>query len=132
MAGSNAKLSILSIVAIVAPRPVLFSNAIEDTWANPAGQFDGAVFDTDVDVVTAKLTALFEGQGDGIGQTLIDRLGGDNGVGRRGVQLQPRWGVRLLGQARCAGEKDHEKRKGQQHSGHRKISFARYAPIVSR
>lgn len=27
------------LVALVAPRPVLFSNAVEDTWANPAGQF---------------------------------------------------------------------------------------------
>jgi hypothetical protein len=27
------------LVALVAPRPVLFSNATEDTWANPAGQF---------------------------------------------------------------------------------------------
>jgi len=26
-------------VALVAPRPVLFANAVEDTWANPAGQF---------------------------------------------------------------------------------------------
>jgi hypothetical protein len=29
-----------SLVAVVAPRPVLFSNAIEDEWANPSGQFD--------------------------------------------------------------------------------------------
>jgi hypothetical protein len=29
-----------SLVALVAPRPVLLSNAVEDTWANPAGQFD--------------------------------------------------------------------------------------------
>ena len=28
------------LVALVAPRPVLFSNAEEDTWANPAGQFE--------------------------------------------------------------------------------------------
>lgn len=28
------------LAALVAPRPVLFSNAVEDTWANPAGQFD--------------------------------------------------------------------------------------------
>ena len=28
------------LVALVAPRPVLFANATEDTWANPAGQFD--------------------------------------------------------------------------------------------
>ena len=28
------------LVAIVAPRPVLFSNAVEDQWANPGGQFD--------------------------------------------------------------------------------------------
>jgi len=28
------------LVALVAPRPVLFSNAIEDEWANPKGQFD--------------------------------------------------------------------------------------------
>jgi hypothetical protein len=28
------------LVALAAPRPVLFSNAIEDTWANPAGQFE--------------------------------------------------------------------------------------------
>jgi hypothetical protein len=27
------------LVAVVAPRPVLFSNAVEDTWANPEGQF---------------------------------------------------------------------------------------------
>src|SRR5205085_8774413 len=27
------------LVALVAPRPVLFSNAVEDTWANPDGQF---------------------------------------------------------------------------------------------
>ncbi len=27
------------LVALVAPRPVLFSNAEEDTWANPEGQF---------------------------------------------------------------------------------------------
>jgi hypothetical protein len=26
--------------ALVAPRPVLFSNAVEDQWANPGGQFD--------------------------------------------------------------------------------------------
>jgi hypothetical protein len=28
------------LVALVAPRPVLFGNAVEDTWANPAGQFE--------------------------------------------------------------------------------------------
>ncbi len=28
------------LVALVAPRPVLFSNAVEDQWANPAGQFE--------------------------------------------------------------------------------------------
>ena len=28
------------LVALVAPRPVLFSNAEEDTWANPEGQFE--------------------------------------------------------------------------------------------
>src|SRR5207253_6643365 len=28
------------LVALVAPRPVLFCNATEDTWANPQGQFD--------------------------------------------------------------------------------------------
>lgn len=28
------------LVALCAPRPVLFSNAIEDTWANPDGQFE--------------------------------------------------------------------------------------------
>jgi hypothetical protein len=27
------------LVALVAPQPVLFSNAVEDTWANPEGQF---------------------------------------------------------------------------------------------
>jgi hypothetical protein len=28
------------LVALVAPRPVLFTNAVEDTWANPRGQFE--------------------------------------------------------------------------------------------
>ncbi len=28
------------LVGLCAPRPVLFSNATEDTWANPAGQFE--------------------------------------------------------------------------------------------
>lgn len=28
------------LVALVAPRPVLFANATEDTWANPEGQFE--------------------------------------------------------------------------------------------
>jgi len=28
------------LLALCAPRPVLFANAVEDTWANPAGQFD--------------------------------------------------------------------------------------------
>jgi type 1 glutamine amidotransferase len=28
------------LAALMAPRPVLFSNATEDTWANPNGQFD--------------------------------------------------------------------------------------------
>jgi hypothetical protein len=28
------------VLALVAPRPVLFSNAVEDTWANPDGQFE--------------------------------------------------------------------------------------------
>ena len=28
-----------SLVALCAPRPVLFANAVEDQWANPAGQF---------------------------------------------------------------------------------------------
>jgi cyclophilin family peptidyl-prolyl cis-trans isomerase len=28
------------LAALVAPRPVLFSNAAEDVWANPAGQFE--------------------------------------------------------------------------------------------
>jgi len=28
------------LVAMCAPRPVLFSNAVEDTWANPDGQFE--------------------------------------------------------------------------------------------
>jgi hypothetical protein len=27
------------LVALVAPRPVLFTNGVEDTWANPQGQF---------------------------------------------------------------------------------------------
>lgn len=29
-----------SLVALVAPRPVLFANAVEDQWANPNGQFE--------------------------------------------------------------------------------------------
>ena len=29
-----------ALVALCAPRPVLFTNAAEDVWANPAGQFD--------------------------------------------------------------------------------------------
>ncbi len=29
-----------SLIALVAPRPVLLTNAVEDTWANPAGQFE--------------------------------------------------------------------------------------------
>jgi hypothetical protein len=28
------------LAALVAPRPLLFSNAVKDTWANPRGQFD--------------------------------------------------------------------------------------------
>ncbi|MFM7114085.1 MAG: acetylxylan esterase, partial [Planctomycetota bacterium] len=28
------------LVSLVAPRPVLFANAVEDSWANPAGQFE--------------------------------------------------------------------------------------------
>jgi hypothetical protein len=28
------------LVALVAPRPVLFTNAVDDTWANPEGQFN--------------------------------------------------------------------------------------------
>lgn len=28
------------LIALVAPRPVLLSNAVEDTWANPQGQFE--------------------------------------------------------------------------------------------
>jgi hypothetical protein len=28
------------LVALAAPRPVLFTNAVEDTWANPCGQFE--------------------------------------------------------------------------------------------
>jgi hypothetical protein len=28
------------LVALLAPRPVLFTNAVEDQWANPAGQFE--------------------------------------------------------------------------------------------
>lgn len=28
------------LAALMAPRPVLFSNAVEDTWANPDGQFE--------------------------------------------------------------------------------------------
>jgi hypothetical protein len=28
------------LVALVAPRPVLFTNAVQDTWANPVGQFE--------------------------------------------------------------------------------------------
>lgn len=28
------------LAALVAPRPLLFTNAVEDTWANPDGQFD--------------------------------------------------------------------------------------------
>lgn len=28
------------LVALCAPRPVLFTNAVEDSWANPTGQFD--------------------------------------------------------------------------------------------
>ena len=28
------------LAALVAPRPMLFSNAVEDEWANPAGQFE--------------------------------------------------------------------------------------------
>jgi hypothetical protein len=28
------------LVALCAPRPVLFTNAVEDSWANPDGQFD--------------------------------------------------------------------------------------------
>jgi hypothetical protein len=29
-----------SLIALVAPRPILLSNAAEDTWANPEGQFE--------------------------------------------------------------------------------------------
>jgi hypothetical protein len=29
-----------SLVALCAPRPVLFTNAVDDVWANPDGQFD--------------------------------------------------------------------------------------------
>lgn len=29
-----------ALVALCAPRPVLFTNAVEDTWANPQGQFE--------------------------------------------------------------------------------------------
>jgi dienelactone hydrolase len=29
-----------SLVALVAPRPVLFTNGVEDQWADPSGQFD--------------------------------------------------------------------------------------------
>ena len=28
------------LVALAAPRPVLFANAVKDQWANPAGQFE--------------------------------------------------------------------------------------------
>jgi hypothetical protein len=28
------------LIALTAPRPVLLTNAVEDTWANPAGQFE--------------------------------------------------------------------------------------------
>jgi hypothetical protein len=28
------------LAALVAPRPLLFTNAVDDTWANPAGQFE--------------------------------------------------------------------------------------------
>jgi hypothetical protein len=28
------------LVSLAAPRPVLFANAVEDSWANPAGQFE--------------------------------------------------------------------------------------------
>jgi hypothetical protein len=28
------------LIALVAPRPVLFTNAVKDTWANPDGQFE--------------------------------------------------------------------------------------------
>jgi hypothetical protein len=28
------------LIALMAPRPVLLANAVEDTWANPAGQFE--------------------------------------------------------------------------------------------
>jgi hypothetical protein len=29
-----------ALAALCAPRPLLFSNAVEDSWANPAGQFE--------------------------------------------------------------------------------------------
>ena len=29
-----------ALVALCAPRPVLFGNAVEDEWANPVGQFE--------------------------------------------------------------------------------------------
>ncbi|MEX0586009.1 MAG: acetylxylan esterase [Pirellulales bacterium] len=29
-----------ALIALCAPRPVLLTNAVEDTWANPAGQFE--------------------------------------------------------------------------------------------
>ena len=29
-----------ALAALIAPRPVLFSNALEDQWANPDGQFN--------------------------------------------------------------------------------------------
>ncbi|MHC4176475.1 MAG: alpha/beta hydrolase family protein [Planctomycetota bacterium] len=29
-----------ALIALVAPRPVLLTNAVQDTWANPAGQFE--------------------------------------------------------------------------------------------
>jgi hypothetical protein len=29
-----------ALIALCAPRPVLLPNAVEDTWANPAGQFE--------------------------------------------------------------------------------------------
>ncbi|MFN7946281.1 MAG: acetylxylan esterase [Blastocatellia bacterium] len=40
--GNEAKLPFdqHELIALVAPRPVLLTNAVEDQWANPAGQFD--------------------------------------------------------------------------------------------
>ncbi|MCS7161122.1 MAG: acetylxylan esterase, partial [Gemmatales bacterium] len=62
------------LIALCAPRPVLLTNAVEDTWANPEGQFEMLVA-ADPAYRLLGVEGVGQRQMPAVGQLLASRLG---------------------------------------------------------